>query len=191
MSGTAELHAATLTPSKRDLLAAWLITQSWFEGSVAEADIVGSFRFVDPEDEVGVETLLVAAGGQVYHVPVTYRSAPFDEGLGRLIGTMEHSVLGRRWVYDATVDPVYVAELVRVIREGDTEADLERDGQPVGKTATAEGSGVDPVADATGMVRIARKVDDPAFKLDRARGLLTARFTLGDEQREAVVAVLR
>ena len=40
-----------------------------------------------------------------------------------LMGTVEHSVLGRRWVYDAPADPVYVTEVCRVISQRDTAAD--------------------------------------------------------------------
>jgi hypothetical protein len=33
-----------------------------------------------------------------------------------LIGTSEHGVLGRRWIYDGTRDPVLVAQLVALIQ---------------------------------------------------------------------------
>ncbi len=61
---------------------------------------------------MGVETLLVRVGeGPVLQVPLTYRGAPLPGGESALVGTMEHSVLGPRWVYDGTGDPVYVATL--------------------------------------------------------------------------------
>ena len=41
-----------------------------------------------------------------------------------LIGTTEHSVLGRRWVYDACADPVYVRALATVILTGGSQAEL-------------------------------------------------------------------
>jgi len=35
-------------------------------------------------------------------VPLTYRGAPLDGAEDALVGTTEHGVLGRRWVYDGT-----------------------------------------------------------------------------------------
>ena len=123
MSGTAEVHPdATLVPTKLELLASWLPTQPWFAGDAADLRRVASYRFADPDGEVGLDTLLVASKGSVYQVPITWRSAPLAEG--ELIGTTEHSALGTRYGYDATTDPVYVVELVRIIREGDTAADV-------------------------------------------------------------------
>ena len=55
------------------------------------------------------------AGHQPLHIPVTYRNAALDGAESALIGTMDHSVLGKRWMYDACHDPVYVRELIRVI----------------------------------------------------------------------------
>jgi hypothetical protein len=58
---------------------------------------------------------------------------------------MEHTRLGRRWVYDGCGDPVYVAVLAAVIRTGGREAEewVESDGGPVRRepTATVTGSG--------------------------------------------------
>ena len=67
---------------------------------------LGSYRFDDPAGEVGIEALLVRRAGEVFHLPFTYRGAPLDGAEAHLITTMEHSVLGRRWVYDAAGDPV-------------------------------------------------------------------------------------
>ncbi|MHA7306090.1 maltokinase N-terminal cap-like domain-containing protein [Arthrobacter sp. TMN-49] len=85
--------------------------QDWFDGGDSPLARLGSFRFDDPAGEVGIETQLVGAGHRVYQVPLTYRGAPLAGAEAFLMGTMEHSVLGHRWVYDATGDPVYVAEL--------------------------------------------------------------------------------
>ncbi len=131
MTGVAEIHAATLTPSKLDLVQAWIGRQRWYNATGSEPSLarVGSYRFVDPSGEVGIETLLIAddSGGVeapvLYQVPLTYRGAPLDGAKSALIGTLEHSVLGTRWVYDAPHDPAYVAELVRTIVTGDREAD--------------------------------------------------------------------
>ena len=119
MSGTADVYTqATLSPSKLELLAPWLVQQSWFEGDAADLERVAFFRFVDPDGEVGLDSMLIASGGAIYHVPVTWRGSELEGG--ELIGTLEHSELGTRYGYDATTDPVYVSELVRVITEGDT-----------------------------------------------------------------------
>ena len=78
MSGVAEVHPeATLTPSKVELVAAWMPKQGWYKGTDAsDAARVASFRFVDPYGEVGIETLLIRSGGVVYQVPLTYRPEP-------------------------------------------------------------------------------------------------------------------
>jgi hypothetical protein len=119
------LHRAELHPTKLELLAAWLPGRAWYHGP-AGADVarVASCRFDDPAGAVGIETMLVRAGdGPVHHVPLTYRGAPLDGGDGWLIGTAEHSVLGRRWVYDACGDPVYAAALVSAIYLGGGQAE--------------------------------------------------------------------
>jgi len=115
------IHRATLVPTKAELIAAWLPGQPWGGGPVAEVVPVGAYRFDDPEGEVGIESHLVEAGGRLLHVPLTYRGAPLPGAEEWLVGTMEHSVLGTRWVYDGPGDPVYRDELARVVREADTE----------------------------------------------------------------------
>ncbi|WP_327005160.1 hypothetical protein OHA72_60875 [Dactylosporangium sp. NBC_01737] len=126
------LHRADLTPTKLELLNAWLPTKDWYTGP-AEPDLekVGAFRFDDPAGEVGVETMLVRAGdGPLLQVALTYRAAPLAGAERWLIGTTEHSVLGPRWVYDASGDPVYAATLAATILTGAAEAaeEFEVDG---------------------------------------------------------------
>ncbi|WP_116112862.1 1,4-alpha-glucan branching protein GlgB [Austwickia chelonae] len=119
-------HDAVITPSKLDLLAAWLPTQRWYaaKGIVPRLRRVGGFRFEDPVGQVGMETLIVvdesATPPVVYQVPVTYRDAPLADGADALIGVCEHSVLGTRYVYDAPKDPAYVTALVSLITRGGT-----------------------------------------------------------------------
>lgn len=97
--------------------------QDWYPSGDADFDVVGRFRFDDPDGEVGIETFLLARpDGEVFHVPLTYRGAPLDEPGAVLIATIEHSVLGQRWVYDATTDPVYTAVVAEVIRTGGRES---------------------------------------------------------------------
>jgi NAD(P)-dependent dehydrogenase (short-subunit alcohol dehydrogenase family) len=111
------LHTATVTPTKLELLETWLPRQTWFSGPATDLIRVAGYRFDDPDGEVGLETLLVRSGddGAVYQVPLSYRGAPLSNADSYLVGTMEHSVLGPRWVYDAEGDPVYRAVLASVI----------------------------------------------------------------------------
>jgi len=139
------IHQATLTPSKAETLATWLSAQPWFGGTAEVTVPVAAYRFDDPAGEVGMEAFFVEVGGRTVHVPVTYRGAPLPGGDEWLVGTMEHSVLGTRWVYDAVGDPVYRAELTRVVREGGTHVRLmvETPDGPVEREPTAfvRGSG--------------------------------------------------
>ncbi|MBX7266965.1 hypothetical protein KIF24_13630 [Micromonospora sp. Llam7] len=114
------LHRAELHPTKLELLATWLPTRDWYEGEAGtEVVRVAAYRFDDPAGEVGIETLLVrVADGPVYQVPLTYRGAPLPGADDRLVGTMEHSVLGRRWIYDAPGDPAYAAGLAGAVLAG-------------------------------------------------------------------------
>ena len=192
MSGTADVYTqATLSPSKLELLAPWLVQQSWFEGDAADLERVAFFRFVDPDGEVGLDSMLIASGGAIYHVPVTWRGSELEGG--ELIGTLEHSELGTRYGYDATTDPVYVSELVRVITEGDTGSAITNveTGEPLPATAEVVGSGVTPGVDAQGAVRLIRVLDAEHEDTHAARGMLTATWTHDGVEREDVLAVLR
>ncbi|MCC3270041.1 hypothetical protein MUG94_10680 [Arthrobacter gengyunqii] len=125
------IYHAELHPDKMELLASWLPTTSWFP-RVGQLPIerVGSFRFDDPEGQVGIETHLVAVGADVVQVPLTYRGAPLEGAEKHLITTMEHSVLGTRWVYDGCGDPAYAQALTASILSGQGQAPqyFENDG---------------------------------------------------------------
>jgi len=117
---------ATLTPSKRDLMDAWLPARSWFDGQVRKP--VGSFRFDDPAGEVGMEGFLLGAdGSSTVFVPLTYRASELSGAEEHLVGTTEHSELGTRWVYDGCGDPVFVRSLAHAILTGATGVDHEFD----------------------------------------------------------------
>jgi hypothetical protein len=135
------LHHAEIVPSKLELLADWAPSQPWFSGTAsAGLTTVAAFRLDDPAGEVGIETLLIQSGeGPVLQVPLTYRGAPLGGGDAWLIGTMQHTVLGQRWVYDATGDPVYLAEVAATARTGGVQAELylEHNGERIVREPTA------------------------------------------------------
>jgi hypothetical protein len=121
----ATIHQATITPTKLELLSAWLPGRHWYPGdSVKDLQRVAACRLDDPDGEVGVEILLVQdEHGPLVQVPLTYRAAELEGAELHLVGTTEHSVLGTRWVYDAVADPVYVQALATTISTGDHEAE--------------------------------------------------------------------
>lgn len=141
------LHFAGIRPTKLELLQDWLPTQPWYVGGAdPELQQLGSYRFDDPDGEVGIETLIVRDGdGPTFQVPMTYRAAPLDVLGAALVGTLAHTVLGRRWVYDGCTDPVYAAALATTILNGGAQADLvrEKDGrmETVDPTVLVRGSG--------------------------------------------------
>ncbi len=152
MTRMAILHDATLTPGKRDLMKAWLPSRSWFDGDLARKPHA-AFRFDDPEGEVGVECFLFGPedGSQASTllIPMSYRSAPLDGADEHLIGTTDHSVLGKRWVYDGCADPVAVSTILSAIVTGGHEAELtlEEDGRIVRFDPTCRVSGSGTSAD--------------------------------------------
>ncbi|WP_030019835.1 maltokinase N-terminal cap-like domain-containing protein [Streptomyces monomycini] len=117
----AVIHHTTLSPTKLELLARWLPAQPWYAGDGAAPDLTtaGGFRLDDPEGEVGMEFMVATdtsgAAPVRYHVPLTYRGAPLPGADHALIGTLEHGVLGKRWAYDGTHDPVLVAQLFALL----------------------------------------------------------------------------
>lgn len=141
------LHRAELTPSKTELLDGWAPAQPWFVGDADVAlESIAAFRFDDPEGEVGVETLLVRAGsGPTLQIPLTYRDAPLEGAEESLVGTMQHSVLGKRWVYDGARDPVYILTTASAALSGGHQASLfvDVDGERVERkqSALVTGSG--------------------------------------------------
>ena len=115
-------HRATITPTKQELIAAWAPTRPWGPSADEPLEVIGSYRFDDPEGRVGMETHLVTAGGVVLQVPLTYRDEPLDGAEDALITEMQHSVLGTRWVYDGLRDPRFTVMLAAVTMTGQGEA---------------------------------------------------------------------
>ena len=117
------LHRATVLPSKQELVETWLDRQPW--GGSGELETIGSYRFDDPQGAVGVEAILVRRAGRVLQVPLTYRGAPLEGADEHLITTMDHSVLGVRWVYEAAGDPVALECFTRALAGQQEQATLE------------------------------------------------------------------
>src|SRR6478735_3397217 len=158
-------HTATLSPTKQELVEAWLPSRSWAEGRQVTGK-VGEYRFDDPAGEVGVETILWRTDdGTVLQTPLTYRAAPLDGAEAYLVGTTDHSVLGQRWVYDGCGDPVWAAALVDAISTGGRQAQMfiEQDGRRVDVPPRIQvrGSGSDDFAPQ--VTSVDRVVDESAI----------------------------
>lgn len=124
-------HVATIVPTKQELIAEWLPRQPWGSSAGDPIEVIGAYRFDDPQGRVGMETFIVSGGGDLFQVPLTYRDAPLAGAEGALAGEMQHSALGTRWVYDGLHDPSYVTMLAAVAMTGQGEALglVERDGR--------------------------------------------------------------
>lgn len=143
------IHKTTMSPGKLDLLTGWLPAQPWYLGTAREPALAkaGGFRLDDPQGEVGVEFMVVTDGsgdGAIsYQVPLTYRDAELPGNRASLIGTSDHGVLGRRWIYDGTGDPVLVAQLVALIQ-----GEAEPQAQSLSNTPDPTVTGI-PVTDSS------------------------------------------
>jgi hypothetical protein len=153
-SRMAEIHKTTLSPSKLQLLTGWLTTQPWYVGEVPQLERAGGFRLDDPAGDVGIELIVVADVSTdpvtYYHVPLSYRGSALPAAGSALIGTAEHGVLGRRWIYDGTHDPVVVDQLLALL-SGDAEpqAQSESETADLSVLVTAAGAPRPPGAQVT------------------------------------------
>jgi hypothetical protein len=182
------IHHTTMSPGKLELLTAWLPAQPWYLPTGREPELVkaGGFRLDDPEGEVGIEFMVVTDGSgdrvTAYHVPMTYRGREFAPASGGLIGTSEHGVLGRRWIYDGTHDPVLVAQLAALVQGA-----AEPQAQSLSGTPDPTVTGGRPVADGAPLIAgAAVSVSDAAgtdLRVETARadgapaGQLTVRIS--------------
>lgn len=115
-------HKAIVTPSKPELVEQLVRRSSWAPAADTELEVVGAFRFDDPEGQVGIETHLVRAGDEIVQVPLTYRPEPLADADDAFVATTEHTVLGTRWVYDGLGDERYLIMVAAVAMTGQGEA---------------------------------------------------------------------
>jgi hypothetical protein len=92
----------------------------------------------------------------------TYRGAPLEGDEARLVSTMDHSELGRRWVYDGTTDPVALDCFRRAVLGEQHQAVFEmwEDGRLIGtRESTVQLSAAPGTSVGGGSVHIARDLD--------------------------------
>ena len=126
------IYRAELSPTKTEILHDFLSHRSW--GETGELELLGAYRFDDPEGEVGVECHLVRVGETIYHLPLTYRPAPLEDAEEYLMATMQHSVLGERFVYDGLADETALDCFRRAICGEQAQAELgiySEGGEPI------------------------------------------------------------
>lgn len=149
--------SATIRPTKQELL------ETVFGGPV---EVIGAYRFDDPDGEVGVEGFLVRHDAALQHVLFSYRGAILAAEGAHLVSTMEHSELGPRWIYDGATDPVAVACVRRAILGEQAQAVLElwEGGQLVGtrEPAVRLSSSAGDAADPAGVVHVLREPEEGA-----------------------------
>ncbi|MFE9329047.1 1,4-alpha-glucan branching protein [Streptomyces sp. NPDC006925] len=179
------IHHTTLSPTKLELLTRWLPSRPWFRAGVGAGGEqpalvkAGGFRLEDPSGEVGIEFLAVtdsaASDPVTYQTPMTYRAAPLAGAEDALIGTLEHGVLGKRWVYDAACDPVAVAQLYALLT-GRAEAQAQSESDTPDRTVGVRAATGVPLEDAgTGAVIHGTRSTDVDLVLP-VGGLLWLRF---------------
>jgi hypothetical protein len=184
---------ATLVPSKRELMDAWLPSRAWFDGAPGRKP-VGSFRFDDPAGEVGMEGFLLGGEGlSTLFLPLTYRSAELPGAESHLVGTTEHSELGTRWVYDGAGDPVFVQSLLTTILTGaagvDHEYDLGNGPESQPTNAQVRGSGT-PGTDVPTVGSVTSRDDGPLTVVEtEARQVVLARVVGTDVAADATLVV--
>jgi hypothetical protein len=189
----AVIHRTTLVPGKLELLGGWLLQQDWYRPRPSGPQLTraGGFRLDDPGGSVGIEFMVVLDGtGEdaiAYLTPLTYRGDPLPGADGALIGTTEHGVLGRRWVYDGTRDPVLLDQVGELIA-GRVQAQAQSQSNTPDPTVCSE-----PLADpATGQPEIdfVRVLTEAAGQA--GPGAVTATWTAADgSQARGVVLTAR
>ncbi|MEV5508529.1 maltokinase N-terminal cap-like domain-containing protein [Streptomyces orinoci] len=197
------VYQTTMKPTKLEILAPWLLDRPWYLGTGRPPRLsrTGGFRLDDPLGEVGIE-LMVATdeSGErpvSYHLPLTYRGAPLEGAEHALIGTSRHGVLGKRWVYDGTHDPVLVAQVLELL-QGRAEPQARSQSNTPDPSVTSHFSGAAfPVAvrttavtdgpDGTELV-VEPEAGERPLRVHITRVLQAGQRTPGDEARGFVTA---
>lgn len=115
-------HRATVTPTKADFIREWAPTQPWGPPAGSPIEVIGSYRFDDPENRVGMETTIVSTEDGLLQIPWTYRDEPVDGAAEALLTEMYHTALGTRFVYDGLRDDRFLIMLAAVTMTGQGEA---------------------------------------------------------------------
>ncbi|QUL79988.1 hypothetical protein [Brevibacterium sp. SMBL_HHYL_HB1] len=151
----ADIYAAQLSPSKVEVVTEWVTGQDWaadFDLAAAPLEPVTSYRFDDPAGDVGLEVHILRSGDRHIQVPLTYRGTPLDGADEHLISTMDHSVLGKRWVYAGMGDPLFRQRLDDTIATAGTAARqfrVDDEGRRIDEiTEVAHAFGTGPLAGA-------------------------------------------
>lgn len=190
------VYKTTLVPGKLELLAAWLPTRAWYTGTggTPHLERTGGFRLDDPDYEVGIEFMAATDTSgyepRTYHVPMTYRAAPLEGGDEALIGTCDHGVLGPRWVYDGTRDPVFLEQLCALllgVAEPQAQRLSDTPDPTVARSYTGSAAVLEPVevGDAPGGTSIIARADGGPVTIRVNRVLRP-----GDEEPEAIGEVV-
>ncbi|WP_166972832.1 maltokinase N-terminal cap-like domain-containing protein [Brevibacterium atlanticum] len=178
----ADIYAAQLNPGKLEVITEWVTRQDW----AAELDLdanplkkVTAYRFDDPAGEVGIEVHIVASGDQLLQVPLTYRAAPLEGADDAFVANMEHSILGKRWVYAGMGDPLFRQRLDHTIATASTAAKQYRVDDAGNRqneiTEVAHAFGTGPLPGAGDVEMLYRlSPESPAEKSDA--GLLLGRW---------------
>ena len=201
-------HTATLSPTKQELVEAWLPEPAVGRGTTGRRQ----GRGIPPRRRGGRgrrrDHPLAYHDGTVEQTAADLPLRPVDGAEAHLVGTTDHSVLGTRWVYDGCADPVWASTLVAAILTGGRQSQMfiEQDGQRVDvpprmqvRGSGSDGSApqvtsIDSVADdgATTVVTaadlelaVARVVGTPLGEGPHLSG------TVGDSDETTVLAVLR
>jgi hypothetical protein len=174
--------ATVLTPPKLELVAQWLVNQPWSSADGSPVEQLGTYRFDDPGDKVGIDTMILRLGdGRIVQVPATYRDAPLEGGEAALIGTTDHSILGKRWVYDGCADPVWVTAMATAILTGGSEAVLDvagPDGSHQLRAAATNVRGTGSQAEPPTVSDLTRTDDESATTITAGDLRLVVRRTL-------------
>lgn len=149
----ADIYSAQLDPGKLDVITKWLTSQDFAAGlDLAPLETVTAYRFDDPNGKVGLEVHIVRSGDRYFQVPLTYREAPLEGADEAFIANMDHSILGKRWVYAGMGDPLFRDRLDAAIATAGTSAKQYRvddEGNRIEEiTEVAHAFGTGPLAGA-------------------------------------------